>query len=424
MKLPGRLAALRERNFRLFFIGQATSQLGTGMVPVALSWAVLELTGSVSDLGLVLAAQTVPLVLFLIVGGTVADRLPRRAVMLVSDSARCVTQGLLAALLITGHAELWDLLVLQFLAGTATAFFLPAVTGLTTQVVSAERLQEANALRSLAGSGGSIAGPAIAGVLVAAFGPGWALACDAASFAVSAVVLGLLVLPPHDALSQSSLLRDLIEGWHDFSSRTWLVLANAHAAIANVAMLAPFYVIGPAVAKRFLGGVGSWALIAACFGVGLVAGGLISLTLRPRRPMLVGLSATISNVPVLVLLAVHAPAVVTAVFAIPAGATLTFLNTVWETTLQKHIPARLISRVVAYDWFAALVFQPLGYVVAGLVAAHLLGLSGTLWLGVAVGTISTIVIVSLPSIRTLESEPPARSATLPSPSAPVSSSRV
>jgi hypothetical protein len=170
-------------------------------------------------------------------------------------------------------------------------------------------------------------------------------------------------------------------------------------------MLAPFYVIGPAVAKRFLGGVGSWALIAACFGVGLVAGGLISLTLRPRRPMLVGLSATISNVPVLVLLAVHAPAVVTAVFAIPAGATLTFLNTVWETTLQKHIPARLLSRVVAYDWFAALVFQPLGYVVAGLVAAHLLGLSGTLWLGAAVGTVSTIVIVSLPSIRTLESDP-------------------
>jgi MFS family permease len=145
MKLPGRLAALRERNFRLFFIGQATSQLGTGMVPVALSWAVLELTGSVSDLGLVLAAQTVPLVLFLLVGGTVADRLPRRAVMLVSDSARSVTQGLLAALLITGHAELWELLVLQFLGGTATAFFLPAVTGLTTQAVPAERLQEANA---------------------------------------------------------------------------------------------------------------------------------------------------------------------------------------------------------------------------------------------------------------------------------------
>src|SRR5918912_2354288 len=167
MRLPRRLEALRERNFRLFFLGQATSQLGTGMVPVALSWAVLELTGSVSDLGFVLAAQTVPLVLFLIVGGTVADRLPRRAVMLVSDSARCLTQGALALLLITGHAELWELLALQFLGGTAMAFFLPSVTGLTPQVVPPEHLQEANALRSLAASVGNIGGPALAGGLLA-----------------------------------------------------------------------------------------------------------------------------------------------------------------------------------------------------------------------------------------------------------------
>jgi hypothetical protein len=188
------------------------------------------------------------------------------------------------------------------------------------------------------------------------------------------------------------------------------VLANAHAAIANVTMLAPFYVVGPAVAKRSLGGAGAWALIAACFGIGLVAGGLISLSLRPRRPMLVGLGATISNVPALVLLAVRAPAVAVAVCAIPAGATLTFLNTVWETTLQQLIPARLLSRVVAYDWFAALVFQPIGYTVAGLVAAHLLGLSGTLWLGAAIGAASTAVIVSLPSIRMLEAKPSATTA--------------
>jgi hypothetical protein len=407
VRLPGRLGALRERNFRLFFLGQATSQLGTGMVGVALSFAVLDLTGSVSDLGLVLAAQTVPLVVFLLVGGTVADRLPRRAAMLVSDSARFVTQGTLAALLITGHAELWHLLALQFLGGTATAFFLPSVTGLTTQVVSAERLQEANALRSLASSGGSIAGPAIAGVLVATVGAGWALAADAGSFAISAFFLGRLRLPSHDLISQTTMLRDLLEGWQEFRSRTWLVLANVHAAIANVTMLAPFYVIGPAVAKRSLGGAGAWALIVSCFGIGLVAGGLISLTLRPRRPMLVGLAATISNVPALVLLAVRAPAVVVALSAVPAGATLTFLNTVWETTLQQQVPGRLLSRIVAYDWLAALVFQPIGYAAAGLVAAHLLGLSGTLWLGAAIGSVSTIFIVSLPSIRTLEARPAA-----------------
>jgi MFS family permease len=413
LKLSGRLGALRERNFRLFFIGQATSQLGTGMVGVALAFAVLDLTGSVSDLGLVLAAQTIPLLAFLLLGGTVADRLPRRAVMLVSDSARVVTQGTLAGLLITGHAELWHLLVLQFLGGTATAFFLPSVTGLTTQVVSAERLQEANALRSLASSGGSIAGPAIAGVLVATVGPGWALAADAASFAVSAFFLGRLRLPRHDLISQTSMLRDLLEGWQEFRSRTWLVLANLHAAIANVTMLAPFYVIGPAVAKRSLGGAGAWALIVSCFGIGLVGGGLISLTVRPRRPMLLGLAATILNVPALVLLAVRAPAIAVAVCAIPAGATLTFLNTIWETTLQQHVPARLLSRIVAYDWFAALVFQPIGYAAAGLVAAHLLGLSGTLWLGAAIGAASTVFIVSLPGIRQLEARP-----ATPGPAAP------
>jgi hypothetical protein len=122
--------------------------------------------------------------------------------------------------------------------------------------------------------------------------------------------------------------------------------------------------------------------------------------------MLVGLAATISNVPALVLLAVRAPAVVTALAAIPAGATLTFLNTVWETTLQQQVPARLLSRIVAYDWLAALVFQPVGYAAAGLVAAHLLGLSGTLWLGAAIGSVSTVFIVSLPSIRQLEARPP------------------
>jgi MFS family permease len=405
VRLAGKLGALRDRNFRLFFVGQATSQLGTGMVGVALSFAVLDLTGSVADLGLVLAAQTIPLVAFLLVGGAVADRLPRRAVMLVSDGARGITQGTLAGLLLTGHAELWHLLALQFLGGVATAFFMPAVTGLTTQVVAPERLQEANALRSLAGSGGSIAGPALSGVIVATAGPGWALACDAASFAVSALFLGRLRLPPHARVGETTLLRDLVEGWHEFRSRTWLVLANIHAAVANVAMLAPFYVVGPAVAKRSLGGAGAWALIVSCFGIGLVGGGLIALAARLRRPMFAGLAASAVNVPLLALLAVRAPAIAIALCAVAAGANLTFLNTVWETTLQEQVPARLLSRLVAYDWLASLVFQPLGYTAAGLIAAHVLGLSGTLWLGAAIGLASTVVIVSLPSIRTLQARP-------------------
>src|SRR5712691_10641160 len=162
MRLTGRLAVLREREFRLLFLGQTASLLGDGVVPGALSFAVLNLTGSVADLGFVLAARSAPLAAFMLVGGVVADRLPRRAVMIGADVTRFVSQGVLAALLLSGHAQLWQLIVLQAAHGTGSAFFMPAVTGLIAESVSRERLQEANALRWMADSAGRVIGPAIA----------------------------------------------------------------------------------------------------------------------------------------------------------------------------------------------------------------------------------------------------------------------
>jgi MFS family permease len=197
-RVPGALGALREREFRLLFTGQAISLLGDGMVGVALAFAVLDLTGSVTDLGIVFAARTIPLVVFLLVGGVFADRLPRRAVMLTADVVRLVTQGVIAALLITGHAEIWQLALTQAVYGTATAFFNPASTGLIPSVISAPRLQQANALRALAMAAGNVAGPAIAGILVAAASPGWALAVDSASFAASAFYLSRLHVPERE----------------------------------------------------------------------------------------------------------------------------------------------------------------------------------------------------------------------------------
>jgi MFS family permease len=164
--LPG-IGALRERQFRLLFIGQSVSILGDAMSGVALAFAVLEIDGSASELGLVLAAGALPFLVFLLVGGVVADRLPRRGVMLTADVVRMATQATMAVLLIAGVAEVWELAALQALRGTASAFFGPASTGLIPQTVSAERLQEANALRGLASAASWIAGPAIAGALVA-----------------------------------------------------------------------------------------------------------------------------------------------------------------------------------------------------------------------------------------------------------------
>ena len=172
MRLPDSFAALREREFRLLFFGQAISWLGTGVVPLALAFAVLDVTGSASDVGFVAAARALPQVLFLLAGGVFADRLPRRAVMIGAGLVRLTSEGLLAALLIAGVADLWEILVLVTVHGAATAFFNPAVTGLVPQTVSPERLQEANALQSASASLGTVLGPALAGVVVATAGPG------------------------------------------------------------------------------------------------------------------------------------------------------------------------------------------------------------------------------------------------------------
>ena len=396
------LGALREREYRLFFAGQSVSLLGDGMVGVALSFAVLDLTGKAADLGYVFAARSVPLVGFLLVGGVFADRLSRRAVMVGADLVRVGTQGGLAALLLTGHAHLWQVIVLQTIGGAASAFFDPALTGLTPLLVSREHLQQANALRGLSTSAGVIAGPAIAGVLVATAGPGWALAADAVTFAVSATCLAALRLPPHARLPKQRFLHDLRDGWHEFSSRTALWSAVIAASIANM-LSAPFFVLGAAIAKSDLGGAGAWALILSAFGIGAFAGGVVALRLRPHRPFVAAFVAYLPFGFPSALLAFHASAYAIAAIALVAGAGLMAGNATWETALQRMIPPAVLSRVTAYDWFGSLAGQPLGYALVGPATAAL-GTTATLLLAAGVTTTSNLVVLSLPSIREVTSE--------------------
>jgi MFS family permease len=396
--LPG-IGALRERQFRLLFIGQSVSILGDAMSGVALAFAVLEIGGSASQLGLVLAAGAVPFLLFLLVGGVVADRLPRRGVMLTADVVRMVTQATMAVLLIAGVAHIWELAALQALRGTASAFFGPASTGLIPQTVSPERLQEANALRGLASAASWIAGPAIAGVLVAGAGAGWALGADAATFAVSAALLAAMRLPVRERLPAGRFLHDLRAGWVEFTARSWVWVTVLNLALANLLATA-FYVLGPVVASRSLGGASAWALIVSAGSLGGFLGGMLVLRLRPRRPIFVGISACALGAVPSALLAIPAATWLIALATLIAGGGVLIFNTLWETTLQQHIPADALSRVSAYDWLGSFIANPIGLALVGPIAAGL-GLKTTLLLAAAGEFIAIALTIAMPSVRSV-----------------------
>ena len=401
--MPGRFDALKERPFRLLFIGQAVSLLGDGMVGVALAFAVLEETGSASDLGIVLAARTIPLVAFLLVGGVWADRLPRRALMVTTDLIRFAAHGLMAALLIAGSPSVWAIAALAGIAGAASAFFNPAISGIMPSVVSTERLQQANALRGLTEGVARIAGPALAGVLVVAVGPGWALAVDAATFAVSAAFLAAIAMPAHVKTESRSFIADLREGWDDFRSRTWLWTTVASTTFGNM-MFAAYFVLGPLVADRELGGAGAWALIAAAFGAGLLIGGIVLLQIDPQRPALVATLAVALYTLPLAFLAVPAPAPVTAVGALLAGAGLAVANNLWETTQQRHVPEELLSRVSSYDWFGSLAAVPIGMLLWGPIGDEI-GVDTALWVAFVLQLSSILLLLAVREIRELPARP-------------------
>src|SRR5512133_3867739 len=265
-------ASLREAGpFRLLFWGQALSVIGDRITPVAIAFAVLGL-GSATDLGLVMAAGGVPFALFGLAGGVWSDRVGRRRVMLGSDILRALSQALVAALLLTGSAEVWMLAALSFVYGTAASVFMPALVGLIPQTVSAPRLQEANALLALTRSVANFAGPAVAGVIIAASGSGEAIAVDAGTFAVSALCLARLRLRtvPDDAAADEPepFVAGLRAGWHEVRSRAWLSWGLVAMSTYHVFVLPAVFVLGPTLANRELDGSSSWATIVACFGIG------------------------------------------------------------------------------------------------------------------------------------------------------------
>jgi MFS family permease len=394
------LGVLGDRQFRRYFVGQATSYLGDGLLPVAVSFAVLDLTGSATDLGVVLAARMVPVVLFLLVGGVWADRLPRHLVMLGSDIGRGAVQALLAVLLLTGNAQLWHLLVLQALYGAAEAFMRPASTGLLPTIIPANRLQQANALMAMTVNGAYIVGPAAAGILVAAAGAGTAIAIDAATFAVSTASLALLRVPPAaERAARLPFLADLRDGWRAFTAIRWVWTVVGSITISSI-FWGAWSALGPVVADRELGGAEAWGIVLGAVGAGGLLGGLGAIRARPHRPLVVAaVGFTLFSVP-LGALAAGASVPVLAAAAFVSGVSLMVGNSLWESTLQRHVPPESLSRVSAFDWFGSMALYPLGLAIWGPVSVAL-GLHETLWLAFALLVATTMPLLAIKDVREL-----------------------
>ena len=408
-RLPESLQVLRLRDFRLVFAGQAVSVLGDRMVAVALAFAVLELGGSASSVGLVLASGWLPLVGSVLIGGVVADRASRRTVMIAADLVRLASQGAMAALLISGAAELWMLALLAGVTGAATGFFNPASTGLLVEVVPPDSLQPANALRATGVSAGEILGPLAAGLLVAGVGAGWAIAADALTFAVSAACLaGLGRQGTRRERAPGTFLADLRDGWGAFRSRRWVWTVVAYFAVGNM-LWGAWSALGPVVADRDLGGAAAWGSVLAAIGIGALAGSLLATRARPRRPLLlVALMEGLFVLP-LAFLAAGAGVPVLVCAALLSGAGLMVGNSVWESTLQRHVPEESLSRVSSYDWFGSFAFFPLGLAIWGPVAAAI-GVSNALWLAFGLLTAAMLALLAMPDVRTLPAAPARASA--------------
>jgi MFS family permease len=396
---------LRQREFRLVFCAHGVSVFGDRMVAVALAFAVLGVGGTATDVGLVLAARMLPLVASLLAGGVVADRASRRAVMVTTDLTRLATQGALAALLIAGDPPIWAIAVLSGLTGAATGFFSPASTGLLPAVVEPKDLQQANGLRATVMAGGEIAGPALAGVLVATVGAGWAIGIDAATFGLSAAFLANLHLPRQLPRAGGSFLTDLKEGWTAFRSRRWVWLPVLIFGLTNMVWSA-WGTLGPVAAEQDLGGAAAWGTVLAVLGVGALAGGMIAVRVDPARPLVVFAVGSLAFAAPLALLAAEAPLPVIAFGAFLAGISLMLGNSLWESTLQRHIPAESLSRVSAYDWFGSFAFGPIGYAIWGPIADRI-GLEEALWLAAALLLALVAPLLAIRELRELPAFPPA-----------------
>jgi predicted MFS family arabinose efflux permease len=403
-----------SRNFKLLFAGRAISYVGTYLAPIAVAFAVLDLGGSATAVGLSFAAWTLAQVSMLALGGVIGDRLPRRKVMIGSDVCSTAVRAAMGILLVTGHAQVWHLIVLQALGGASVAFYNPAFYGLVREIVPGENLQRANSLLAIARYASFPVGAATGGTIVALVGSGSALLLDAGTYAASALCLAF-VRVDSIAKASSSMLRELRDGWDAFVEHQWIWLLTGWIALYFMLTYAPFFVLGPYIAKHSMNGASSWAPVVAGEGVGALLGSLAGLRFRARRPLVAIGYVFMATAVQSVLLAFHASVYALAPAAALAGFGFACGSVVWDTSVQRTIAPEKLARVAGYSWMSAMIFLPAGYALAGPIAA-LVGMREYLLFGAGWLIVSTVLVCRVQSVRGFSYEELREEAPLPVPS--------
>ena len=384
-----RFPVLGIRDFQLLLADRLLAPAAYAFSLVGVSFAVLDATGSTFDLSVVLAAQILPSLIFTLAGGVIADRIRPQLVIIAGNVMIALGEGTFGVLILTGHPRLWQMIALETVTGTGMAIFYPASQALLPRLVPGGLMQQASALSRMAMNGGQMGGAVLAGLAVAALGPGWALlACGTGMLGTVPLMLSLRVAA-HERAAETSMLRDLREGWSEFRSHTWLWVIVAQFGLVLMAWYGAFQVLGPVVARAHLDGAAGWGAITAAESVGLIVGGLVSLKFTPRRPMrfVVVIGGAIALSPIS--LAGPWPLPLVCLASLGLGITMEIMMVQWTVALARNIPPRILARVSSYDALGSVMAMPVGAIVAGPIAS-VVGVSATEY-----GAGALIIVVSL-----------------------------
>ena len=409
---------LRYAPFRYLAGGRLVSMLGNAIAPIALAFAVLDLTHSAGDLGLVVGARSLTMVVFLLFGGVIADRLPRHLVMVASSGLAALSQGAIAVLVLTHSATIPLLIGLSAISGLTGAFAFPASSALLPQTVPDSIRTQANAINRLGMNAAMIVGASAGGLLVAAVSPGWGLAIDACTFIAAAVLYSLVRVADHRAeqnadnaeqRESTSTLYELRIGWREFVSRSWVWIVVLGFMFFNMAETGAESVLGPTVADATFGRP-AWGFILAAQTAGMVVGAFVVMRVKTRRLLLVGVACCVAPPFLLAALALAPYTVIMVPLAFITGIAIEQFSVAWEVSVQEHVPADKLARVYSYDALGSMLVMPLGQVIAGPLAA-VVGTETALLIAAGVAMLSVVGMLSSRSVRTLEHRP-----SLPEPS--------